>query len=276
MPPRPRRLDAAIPIERFALALRALHRDAGKPKQQLLAAAMHCSHATVSAILNAHRFPSWEQTEAFVRACQGDDVDAWRSRWVGADREINSEVPPHESGKALLELPSRSVQYISGRDHYAALVAQVRRARHRILATYVRVTPPLYLGFTDQETAEAASEYFAEVLAWAASPGSRSVRRIICLPNNEMTEWARQLHANTEALTSFEIRVLDWHISADTINIAVFDDTAAFLTFAPGTSPEMSGFQIDDRDFVREASGYFGRLWSRSTRLSDHLASGGR
>lgn len=136
MPPRPRRLDPALPLERFALALRDLHRDAGKPKQQLLAAVMHCSHATVSAILNAHRFPSWEQAEAFVKACDGD-VEAWRSKWAAADRQINAETSHHSADRSLPEIPSQSVRSLSGRQHYAALIDQIQQTRCRILATYI-------------------------------------------------------------------------------------------------------------------------------------------
>jgi hypothetical protein len=271
MPHRPRRLDPAIPIERFALALRDLHRDAGKPKQQVLAAAMHCSHATVSAILNGHRFPSWEQVEIFVRICQGD-VQAWRPKWAETDRAINAEASHQQSSEALLEMPSQSIHHLTGRSFYEALTAQIRQSRNRILATYIRVTPQHYFeGFTDQETGRAATEYFSEVLAWAAMPGPRSVRRVICLPNDEMRDWARQVHADTKAIPNYEVRALDWRINADLINVAVFDDVAAFLAFGSGTSPNMSGFRIDDRDFVINATAYFGRLWSSSTPLANHV-----
>jgi len=41
-------------------------------------------------LLNGHRFPSWEQTAAFVRACDGDLCD-WKERWTKTDRDINAE-----------------------------------------------------------------------------------------------------------------------------------------------------------------------------------------
>lgn len=271
MPPRPRRLDPAIPTERFALTLRELHRDAGKPKQQLLAAAMHVSHATVSAILNGHRFPSWPQTEAFVRACRGD-VRSWRAKWAVADRGINSELAPPNSAEALPEMDQASLCRLTGREHFTSLAMQVRQTKHRILTTYLRVTPTLYYeGFTDRETGHAAREYFTEVVEWAAQSGARSVRRVVCLPNTEMIEWARELQERTVSIAKYEVRVLDWQINTDPINIAIFDDVATFLTFAPGTSPGAGGFRIDDREFVQDAVGYFGRLWSSSTRLEEHL-----
>ncbi|MFI0446401.1 helix-turn-helix domain-containing protein [Actinomadura sp. 6N118] len=260
-----------MPTERFALALRELHRDAGKPKQQLLAAAMHCSHATVSAILNGRRFPSWAQTEAFIRACSGD-IRTWRSKWTEVDREINAELPLPTVREMLPTLPDSPVYHLTGRELYTSLVTQVRQSKNRILTTYMRVTPPPYLeGFTDQETGRAASEYFKEVLAWAARPGAHSARRVICLPNDEMLEWAKTFYTHTRNISRYEVRVLNWQITTDAINIAIFDDVTTFLTFDAGSSLEMGGFRIDDRDFVRASIGYFGRLWSSSTRLSDHL-----
>lgn len=271
MPPRPRPLNPSIPVERFALDLRRLHRDAGRPKQQVLAAAMHCSHATVSAILNGHRFPSWDQTAAFVRACHGD-AQAWRARWVDADREIGAELSPDRGDEALLQPSSPSFQHLTGRNHYKALAAQIRETRSRILTTYIRVTPPLYfVGFTDRDTGEAAAEYFAELGNWPLLQGPRSMCRLICLSNREMIEWARRHHESSRDLPNYEVRVVDWQINADPVNLAVFDDTVAFLTFAQGTTQEMSGFRIDDRNLVRDATGYFGRLWSGSTPLADRL-----
>lgn len=271
MPPRPRPLNPSVPVERFALALRRLHRDAGRPKQQVLAAAMHCSHATVSAILNGHRFPSWYQTAAFVRACDGD-VQAWRHRWVEADQEISAELSPDHGEETLIRARSSSVQQLSGRQHYKALTAQIRETQSRILTTYIRVTPPSYfVEFTDRDTGDAAEEYFAELSNWLHLQGTRSMCRLICLPNREMIEWAREHYETSRDLPNYEVRVVDWQVNADPLNLAVFDDAAAFLTFAAGTAQEMTGFRIDDRNLVRDAAGYFGRLWSSGIPLANRL-----
>lgn len=85
MPPARRPLDPDRPTDSFALSLRELHRAAGRPKYRVLAAAINASSATVSAILNGHRFPSWEQTQAFVEGCGGDSSE-WKQRWMRADR----------------------------------------------------------------------------------------------------------------------------------------------------------------------------------------------
>ncbi|MFI0374016.1 hypothetical protein ACH35V_39675 [Actinomadura sp. 1N219] len=134
------------------------------------------------------------------------------------------------------------------------------------------MTPPSYfVGFTDRDTGDAAEEYFAELSNWPLLQGARSMCRLICLPNREMVDWARGHHESSGDLPNYEVRVVDWQISADPVNLAVFDDTVAFLTFAAGTAQEMTGFRIDDRNLVRDAAGYFGRLWSSGIPLADRL-----
>jgi hypothetical protein len=95
--------------------------------------------------------------------------------------------------------------------------------------------------------------------------------RLICLPNAEMIEWARGHEESSRQVPNYEVRVVDWQVNADPINLAIFDDTVAFLTFVTGTPQEISGFRIDDRNLVHDATGYFGRLWSGSTPLADRL-----
>jgi hypothetical protein len=269
MPPRPRRLDPGIPIERFALALRDLHREAGRPKQRILAASLHCSHATVSAILNGHRFPSWEQTEAFVLIC-GGDVRAWKRRWTQADRDVNAE--PGTAGPPA-PAPS-SLRLLSGSGFYKAMLAEVNRAKFRIMTTFIRHRPPAYfLGFTDEETARAASAYFDGIIAWSDLPGPRSLRRIICTPNREMEDWARRFVRETAARTRHEIRIVDWPFAADAVNMAIFDDSVAFLAFTAGAAQQLNGFRIDDPAFVRCSIGYFEQLWAEARKPAD---TGGR
>jgi hypothetical protein len=259
MPPRPRSLDPDVPLERFALGLRDLHRQAGRPKQRVLATAMHCSHATVSAILNGHRFPSWEQTEALVLAC-GGDVRTWKHRWVEADRAFGAE--PVAERPASIGAPG-SPRHLSGREFYRVMLAEVRRARFRIMTTFIRHRPPEYfLGFTDRETAQVASAYFEDVVRWSALPGPRSVRRIICTPNAEMAEWAQRFVQETSAYPRHQIRVVDWPLGIDAVNMAVFDDSVVLLAFTPGAAQQLNGFRIDDPEFVRCSVGHFEQLWS--------------
>lgn len=263
MPPRPRSLDPDVPLERFALGLRDLHRQAGRPKQRVLATAMHCSHATVSAILNGRRFPSWDQTEALVLAC-GGDVRTWKNRWAEADRALGAE--PAAERPAGVGAPG-SPRHLSGREFYRVMLAEVSRARFRIMTTFIRYRPPEYfLGFTDAETAQVAAAYFREVVRWSALPGSRSVRRIVCTPNAEMREWAQRFVQETSAYPRHEIRIVDWTLGIDAVNMAVFDDSVVLLAFTSGAAQQLNGFRIDDPEFVRCSVGHFEQLWSVSRR----------
>ncbi|MDQ3786279.1 MAG: helix-turn-helix domain-containing protein, partial [Actinomycetota bacterium] len=251
MPPRSNPLDPTIPVERFALALRDLHRQAGRPKQHVLATAMHCSHATVSAMLNGRRFPSWDQTAAFVTAC-GGDRNVWKQRWAQTDREINAEVGTQAHPRPLV-----------GGEFYRTMLSEVNRARHRIMTTYIRHRPPDYfVGFTDEDTARAARAYFDAVVSWSDRPGARSVRRVIATPNAEMRAWAERFERETSSFPRHEIRVVPWPLSADAVNMAIFDDTVVLLAFTAGAAQQLNGFRFDQPDFVRCHIGYFEQLWA--------------
>jgi transcriptional regulator with XRE-family HTH domain len=269
MPSPQRRLDPAVPRERFALELQELHRSAGKPTQQVLANAMHCSHATVSAILNGRRFPSWEHTRAFVKACMGDESE-WLKKWIQADRESRSGGVSYTPDLALPDSSVlRPAWYLDNEQFYLNAAERVRAARSRILVTYVRRRPP------DHYTSEAAAAYFKAVLDWARQPGARSVRRIIGIPNNEMRDWAIQHYEETRDIRNYDARVVRWGLEADGINMALFDDSTAFLAFSGVASQELSGFRVDSVEFLRYFVGYFDQLWACGTALEQYATTQG-
>jgi hypothetical protein len=141
------------------------------------------------------------------------------------------------------------------------------------MTTFIRHRSPEYfLGFTDGETARLASAYFREVVRWSALPGPRSVRRIICVPNAEMEEWARRFVQETSAYPRHEIRVVDWPLGIDALNMAVFDDSVVLLAFTSGAAQQLDGFRIDDPEFVRCSVGHFEQLWSVSRKPGSALA----
>lgn len=254
MPPRPRGLDPVVPVERFALALRDLHRAAGRPKQRVLATALHCSPATVSAILNGHRFPSWDQTAALVAVC-GGDATTWKTRWAEADRDLNGDAAP-------------PLRLLSGGDFYRTMLAEVNRARRRIMTTFIRHRPPEYfVGFADEETSRAARAYFDAVVAWAERPGARSLRRIVCAPNAEMADWVATYHHTKARPGRNEIRVVDWPLATDAVNMAIFDDSVVLLAFTAGVVQQLSGFRFDQPDFVRCHVGHFEQLWAEARQV---------
>jgi uncharacterized protein YegL len=89
MPRRPPPLDPDHnPVHRFAQALREVHRHAGKPSRDWLGRQINVSHATVSHILNGDRFPSWQHTEALIKAC-GGDPESFRDLWLQIDTMLD-------------------------------------------------------------------------------------------------------------------------------------------------------------------------------------------
>jgi hypothetical protein len=107
---------AAEPIQdreaarRFAEQLRALRTAVGDPSFRKMAGRSgRISHTTLHEAAAGTRFPSWETTREFVRACGGDEAD-WRRRWQEAQRSettppaipepVASPAEPVEAGDA--------------------------------------------------------------------------------------------------------------------------------------------------------------------------------
>ncbi|MEV8505844.1 NBR1-Ig-like domain-containing protein [Actinoplanes sp. NPDC051475] len=72
--------------QQFAEQLRALRDSVGDPSFRAMAARSgRISHTTLYEAAAGLRFPSWETTREFVRACDGDEA-AWRIKWKDAQR----------------------------------------------------------------------------------------------------------------------------------------------------------------------------------------------
>lgn len=70
--------------ERFADQLRTLRTSVGNPSFRKMAGRSgRISHTTLHEAAAGTRFPSWETTREFVRACEADEVQ-WRRRWEDA------------------------------------------------------------------------------------------------------------------------------------------------------------------------------------------------
>ncbi|MET8147914.1 NBR1-Ig-like domain-containing protein [Actinoplanes sp. NPDC049668] len=70
--------------ERFAEQLRTLRTAVGNPSFRRMAGRSgRISHTTLHEAAAGTRFPSWETTREFVRACEADEVQ-WRRRWEDA------------------------------------------------------------------------------------------------------------------------------------------------------------------------------------------------
>ncbi|WP_051723625.1 NBR1-Ig-like domain-containing protein [Micromonospora chokoriensis] len=72
--------------ESFAEQLRELRTSVGDPSFRKMAGRSgRISHTTLHEAAAGTRFPSWETTREFVRACEADEVQ-WRRRWEDAQR----------------------------------------------------------------------------------------------------------------------------------------------------------------------------------------------
>jgi len=89
-------IQDGISAEAFAEQLRALRATAGDPSFRKMAGRSgRISHTTLHEAAAGTRFPSWETTREFVRACEADEVQ-WRRRWEDAQRPVTVAAVPHD------------------------------------------------------------------------------------------------------------------------------------------------------------------------------------
>ncbi|MDI6104292.1 NBR1-Ig-like domain-containing protein [Actinoplanes sp. NEAU-A12] len=93
--------------ERFAEQLRTLRAAVGNPSFRKLAGRSgRISHTTLHEAAAGTRFPSWETTREFVRACDADEAQ-WRRRWEDAQRPVTvSAVPQSELTPGIIDFPA--------------------------------------------------------------------------------------------------------------------------------------------------------------------------
>ncbi|MEH1166264.1 NBR1-Ig-like domain-containing protein [Micromonospora sp. CPCC 205539] len=94
--------------ERFAEQLRSLRAAAGDPSFRKMAGRSgRISHTTLHEAAAGTRFPSWETTREFVRACDADEAQ-WRRRWEDAHRPgTDHAVPDREQAPVSSDPPGR-------------------------------------------------------------------------------------------------------------------------------------------------------------------------
>ncbi|MEV4705400.1 NBR1-Ig-like domain-containing protein [Actinoplanes sp. NPDC049316] len=77
-------IQDGMAAERFAEQLRTLRTAVGNPSFRRMAGLSgRISHTTLHEAAAGTRFPSWETTREFVRACDADETE-WRRRWEDA------------------------------------------------------------------------------------------------------------------------------------------------------------------------------------------------
>ncbi|MET7667366.1 NBR1-Ig-like domain-containing protein [Micromonospora luteifusca] len=98
-----------VAAERFAEQLRTLRSTVGNPSFRKMAGRSgRISHTTLHEAAAGTRFPSWETTREFVRACEADEVQ-WRREWEAAQRQVTVRaVPVGEPAPVHSGLPTTS------------------------------------------------------------------------------------------------------------------------------------------------------------------------
>jgi hypothetical protein len=88
------------PAAAFAAQLRELRMAAGNPSFRKMAQRSGCvSHTTLHEATTGARFPSWQTTREFVKAC-GADAAQWRARWEQAGSSPYPEPVPEAAAGA--------------------------------------------------------------------------------------------------------------------------------------------------------------------------------
>lgn len=100
MPGRPKSpLDPnAGPVQRFAVELRALRRQAGSPTYKTMATRSEHGASTLPQAAAGERLPTLPVTLAYVQACNGDRV-RWEQRWRQTAEEAAAVPRPAEDGE---------------------------------------------------------------------------------------------------------------------------------------------------------------------------------
>jgi hypothetical protein len=89
-----RSIQDGMAAKEFAGQLRTLRTAAGNPSFRKMAGRSgRISHTTLHEAAAGTRFPSWETTREFVRACEADEVQ-WRRRWQDAQRSPTAHAVP--------------------------------------------------------------------------------------------------------------------------------------------------------------------------------------
>src|SRR5690606_13630228 len=117
----------------------------------------------------------------------------------------------------------------------------------------------------------ASAGYFAAILDWARAAvdedSERTVRHIIGVPeiagtpDPVMLDWVRDHHAETAGLLNYEVNILRWSTGADGQNMALIDDSAAFLAFSGGSRQKLNGSSVKGPTFESYYAAYFDQPW---------------
>lgn len=142
--------------ERFAEQLRTLRATVGDPSFRRMAGLSgRISHTTLHEAAAGTRFPSWETTREFVRACQADEAE-WRLRWEGAQRTVGPDTLDATitavTTSQLVPVASRALA-VATPQPASHLISGARRRWWRWLALAAVVAVITVLGLTIRDRA---------------------------------------------------------------------------------------------------------------------------
>jgi transcriptional regulator with XRE-family HTH domain len=133
----------AGPAAGFALRLRTARAAAGNPPYREMAARVHYSAPALSTAASARKFPSWELTRAYLRACGITDsvvLAEWRDRWAetraaaGLAGNATNALPPAADGDRTPAVdPIRTLEWPA-----------VKTARRRVPLRVTQTKPPTF------------------------------------------------------------------------------------------------------------------------------------
>ncbi|QKV90751.1 helix-turn-helix domain-containing protein [Streptomyces sp. NA02950] len=276
------------PVRRFAAELRRLRITAGEPQVKTIASRAQCSPATVSEVLNGHRLASETVTRRLVAALGGDwahwgqlwraaktELDDLRQDTLGARRDSRTFGTAPDLSEAFRSTSQMEmVCYPNPPAFFKAAADHIRAARSEVRLTYVRLHPPTQWGSTEP------TSYYDTVLQWARDNSAEcaSVRRIIGVPERKGVpratyfEWLRQHQDEVTDLYTYEARVMPWSASCAWYNRGLIDDTVTFLSFSGAGRRQLTGFSVDNPQFLAHFADSFDQAWGALEPLDAYVS----
>lgn len=186
------------------------------------------------------------RTRRDLYAVVADGIDGLLKQYA-----VRKETASYLSTTALVR------HYASAEEFYRAATERVAEAQDRIYSTYLRRLPPSGL------RGEGAKHYFDTVLAWAHADQNHSVRRILGRrsQNDALSKWIGQQIVLAQALQNYAIRIIDWPLEADTINMVLVDSRHVFLLIDGDHPHKLRGMSVDSSIISQYLHEYYGGLW---------------
>lgn len=236
-----------------------------------LATECHCSPTTISDIIHGKRWPRREQAESIVRVLGGDWSEVGRL-WQDLYNPANSY---QDAPKDVGDEDAAMSWYEDNGEFYAAGRQAVDLAASCIRVTYIRQWTP------DKLTSREAADYFASILDWAELPGVRSAMRVFGVPTgdeemrSDIIGFLRDHHKTVRErnLKNYTPKVYEYSVSADGVNMAIFDEDVSFIVVSGTNAQRLEGMRIVNKRYTQMMIRYFDQLFLACVPLSRYLAS---